>query len=84
MRLQEILEPTPEQTASLASFLTYTFLAPIVWKAYRMPHLPFDMFPPLADYDHLRNLTAQRFPVSDQRSDSEQRCRDDRGAHTHN
>ncbi|KAI0793789.1 P-loop containing nucleoside triphosphate hydrolase protein [Fomes fomentarius] len=58
---KDILEPNPEQIASLASLLTYAYAAPVVWKAYGMPHLSFDMFPPLADYDHLRNLTVQRF-----------------------
>ena len=43
--------------------LTYTYIAPIVWKAYRMAHLPYDMLPPLPDYDHLRHLAAERFPV---------------------
>ena len=62
---QEALEPNPEQTASIASLVSYSYLAPVVWLAYRMPHLPFEMFPPLSDYDHLRNLVVERFPVSD-------------------
>ena len=61
---QEILDPNPEQTASLISLASYTFISPIVWLAYRMPHLPFDMFPPLPDYDHLRNIVGRSFPVS--------------------
>ncbi len=61
---KEILEPNPEQTASLLSLLSYNFIAPVIWLAYRMPHLPFDMFPPLPDYDHLRNIVGRSFPVS--------------------
>ena len=61
---KERLDPNPEQTASYWDLLTYTYIAPVVWKAYRMAHLPFDMLPPLPDYDHLRNLAAERFPVS--------------------
>ncbi len=61
---QEPLEPNPEQTASLISLLSYNFIAPVIWLAYRMPHLPFDMFPPLPDYDHLRNIVGRSFPVS--------------------
>ncbi|KAI0746563.1 P-loop containing nucleoside triphosphate hydrolase protein [Daedaleopsis nitida] len=59
------LEPNPEQTVSLGSLLTYTFIAPIVWLAYRIPHLPFDQFPPLADYDRLKNMSGYSFPRLD-------------------
>ncbi|KAI0711801.1 P-loop containing nucleoside triphosphate hydrolase protein [Cerioporus squamosus] len=62
---KEILEPNPEQTASLLSLVTYHFLEPVIWLAYRMPHLPFDMFPPLPDYDHLRNIVGRSFPILD-------------------
>ncbi|TFK79744.1 P-loop containing nucleoside triphosphate hydrolase protein [Polyporus arcularius HHB13444] len=62
---KEILEPNPEQTASLLSLLSYNFIAPVIWLAYRMPHLPFDMFPPLPDYDHLRNIVGRSFPILD-------------------
>ena len=61
--LQEILEASPEQIAPAWSLLTYTFMSPIVWIAYKMPHLPFDLLPPLSDFDHLRNLVGDSFPV---------------------
>ncbi|RDX45542.1 P-loop containing nucleoside triphosphate hydrolase protein [Lentinus brumalis] len=61
----EPLEPNPEQTESLISLLSYNFIAPVIWLAYRMPHLPFDMFPPLPDYDHLRNIVGRSFPILD-------------------
>ncbi|KAH9166806.1 hypothetical protein EDB89DRAFT_2115743 [Lactarius sanguifluus] len=51
----------PEQTASLLSTMLYTFLDPIVFLAYRVPHLSHDMLPPLADYDYTRNLVKRSF-----------------------
>ncbi|KAI0758967.1 P-loop containing nucleoside triphosphate hydrolase protein [Fomes fomentarius] len=62
---KEVLEPNAEQTASFVSLLSFTFLSPVLWLAYQMPHLPFNLFPPLADYDHMRNLAHQRFPRLD-------------------
>lgn len=55
--------PNPEQTASLWSLMTYTFLDPIVWLAYRIPHLSHDQLPPLSDYDYAKYLKKQSFPV---------------------
>ncbi|EKM51055.1 uncharacterized protein PHACADRAFT_128771 [Phanerochaete carnosa HHB-10118-sp] len=51
----------PEQTASIASWVFYTFLDPIIWEAYRVPHLSHDQLPPLADYDEARYLIEQNF-----------------------
>ena len=51
----------PEQTASYLSMMTYTFLDPIVFLAYRVPHLSHDMLPPLADYDYTKNLVRRSF-----------------------
>ncbi|KAH8990840.1 hypothetical protein EDB92DRAFT_1935217 [Lactarius akahatsu] len=51
---QQILNP--EQTAPLLSMMTYTFIDPIVFLAYRVPHLSQEMLPPLADYDYAENL----------------------------
>ncbi|KAH9166802.1 hypothetical protein EDB89DRAFT_2075433 [Lactarius sanguifluus] len=51
----------PEQTASLLSMMLYTFLDPIVFLAYRVPHLSHDMLPPLSDYDYTRNLHLDTF-----------------------
>jgi hypothetical protein len=56
-------EPNPEQTASILSMITYTFLDQIVLLAYRVPHLSYDQLPPLADYDYTPNLKAKSFPV---------------------
>jgi hypothetical protein len=51
----------PEQTASHLSMMMYTFLDPIVFLAYRIPHLSHDMLPPLADYDYTKNLVRRSF-----------------------
>lgn len=55
--------PNPEQTASILSMSIYTFLDSIIWKAYKVPHLPIDELPPLADYDYAKNLVKRAFPV---------------------
>jgi len=41
--------------------MTYLFLDPIVFLAYRVPHLSHDMLPPLADYDYTKNLVKKSF-----------------------
>ncbi|KAG6891082.1 hypothetical protein C0995_014172 [Termitomyces sp. Mi166 len=57
--------PNPEQTASLLSLIVYSFLDPIVFMAYRIPHLSHDQLPPLSDCDYARNLKANSFPYID-------------------
>lgn len=57
-------EPNPEQTASIISFMLYSFLDPVIWLAYRIPHLAFDQLPPLCDYDYMKNLIKRSYPVS--------------------
>lgn len=56
-------EPNPEQTTPLLSLAFYNFLDPVVFKAYRTPHLPISELPPLADYDHGKNLVKRGFKV---------------------
>ncbi|CCM05744.1 uncharacterized protein FIBRA_07976 [Fibroporia radiculosa] len=53
------MEPGPEQTASLLSVLLTSWLDKTVIDAYRLPHLPVDRFPPLADSDHSQFVSAQ-------------------------
>ncbi|KAJ3564415.1 hypothetical protein NP233_g8309 [Leucocoprinus birnbaumii] len=55
------MEPNPEQTASLFSMFTYSFLDPIVLLAYRVPHLAHSQLPALADYDYTHNLKFASF-----------------------
>ncbi|KAL0957019.1 hypothetical protein HGRIS_003120 [Hohenbuehelia grisea] len=54
-------EPNPEQTASILSLLLYAFLDPIIFLAYRIPHLSLDKLPPLADYDSASSLRKRSF-----------------------
>ncbi|KAF7315751.1 ATP-binding cassette transporter [Mycena indigotica] len=56
---------TPEQTASILSIAVYSFLDPIIFLGYRVPHLSYDQLPPLADYDHAKNLKKHAFPYMD-------------------
>ncbi|KAJ7745476.1 P-loop containing nucleoside triphosphate hydrolase protein [Mycena maculata] len=58
-------EATLEQTASIISMVFYFFLDPLIFLAYRIPHLKFDQLPPLADYDYAENLKAEAFPHMD-------------------
>jgi hypothetical protein len=55
--------PNPEQTASPLSLLLFSFLDPVIVLAYKLPHLPFDLLPPLADSDASENLKTRGFPV---------------------
>ncbi|KAI0750650.1 hypothetical protein C8Q80DRAFT_1097969 [Daedaleopsis nitida] len=57
--------PNPEQTASILSFSIFTFLDKIIWKAYKVPHLPLEELPPIADYDYAKNLVKRAFPQLD-------------------
>ncbi|KAJ7495858.1 hypothetical protein B0H11DRAFT_2000914 [Mycena galericulata] len=58
-------ETNPEQTAPIFSMLLYVFLDPIIFLAYRIPHLKFDQLPPLSDFDWAENLKARAFPYLD-------------------
>ncbi|KAG1908484.1 uncharacterized protein F5891DRAFT_993333 [Suillus fuscotomentosus] len=57
--------PHPEQTSSWLSMALYIWLDPIVFKAYRVPHLSHEELPPLADHDYSRNLKKKSFPHLD-------------------
>ncbi|KAF8058246.1 hypothetical protein FPV67DRAFT_1565726 [Lyophyllum atratum] len=57
--------PNPEQTASLLSLMIYSFLDPIIFLAYRVPHLSQEQLPPLSDYDYAQVLKAKNFPHLD-------------------
>ncbi|KAF9807084.1 hypothetical protein IEO21_08395 [Rhodonia placenta] len=54
-------KPIPEQTASLLSMMLYYWLEKTVVEAYRMPHLPLEKLPPLADYDSAKYLVKRSF-----------------------
>ncbi|KAJ6574743.1 P-loop containing nucleoside triphosphate hydrolase protein [Mycena capillaripes] len=56
-------EPNPEQTASIISTIVYSFLDPVVFLGYRVPHMTHDQLPPLSDYDYAANLKSKNFKV---------------------
>lgn len=62
-RKEPAAEPNAEQTASLFSLVLYTFLDPVIFKAYSVTHLSADQFPPLADYDYAKHLVKRSFKV---------------------
>jgi hypothetical protein len=46
----------PEQTTSLLGFITWSFVSPLIAKSQRVPHLAFDMLPPMLDTDEMHAL----------------------------
>lgn len=50
--------------------MVYSFLDPVIFEAYRVPHLSHERLPPLADYDYAKRLTENAFPVSENREHS--------------
>lgn len=58
-------EPHPEQTASYASWLLFFFMNPLIRKASKMTHLPYEELPPLADYDAIKHLVGESRPLLD-------------------
>ena len=44
--------------------VTFWFMEPLVFLAYRLPRLPYDEIPPLADYDWAKNLVDRSAKVS--------------------
>ncbi|KAF9466481.1 hypothetical protein BDZ94DRAFT_1280783 [Collybia nuda] len=51
----------PEQTASVWSLLTYSFMDPIIFLASKVSHLSHETLPPLAKYDHAEHLKRRYF-----------------------
>ncbi|KAI0258843.1 P-loop containing nucleoside triphosphate hydrolase protein [Gloeopeniophorella convolvens] len=58
--------PNPEQTASMFSMAIHSYIDPLIWLAYRIPHLAHDQLPPIADYDKAKNLVKRSFPILDE------------------
>lgn len=46
----------PEQTAPWLFFVFYEFMTGLVWKAWKVPSLPYEELHPLADYDAASHL----------------------------
>ncbi|KDR74315.1 hypothetical protein GALMADRAFT_250126 [Galerina marginata CBS 339.88] len=57
--------PNPEQTASIFSMMTYTFLDSVIFLGYKVPHLRADQLPPMADYDAAKYRIENAFPHLD-------------------
>jgi hypothetical protein len=55
--------PNPEQTASLISRMTYTYLDSLIYAATKVAHLSYAQLPPLADDDSSSYQSSQAFPV---------------------
>ncbi|KAJ7267338.1 hypothetical protein C8J57DRAFT_1435960 [Mycena rebaudengoi] len=51
----------PEETASVLSLAVLGFLDPLVLLSYKLPHLPHDLLPPLADSDSAAHLKTRGF-----------------------
>ncbi|KAH7908629.1 P-loop containing nucleoside triphosphate hydrolase protein [Hygrophoropsis aurantiaca] len=65
--------PHPEQTASWLSMLFYIWEEPIVYLAYKSPHLSHEQLHPMADRDYCRNLVKSSFGHLDPFSGSQKR-----------
>lgn len=63
--MQKPSVPAAEQVASIFSLATFSFMSPTLYKAYGLPHLPYNDLPVLADYDRADNLVATSFPSLD-------------------
>ncbi|KAJ7596755.1 P-loop containing nucleoside triphosphate hydrolase protein [Mycena floridula] len=57
--------PTPEQTASILSLATYSYLDPLMFLAYRSKNITKEQLPPLADNDSAHYLKKKNFPHID-------------------
>ncbi|KAF8307151.1 hypothetical protein DL93DRAFT_2159641 [Clavulina sp. PMI_390] len=59
------LPPNEEQLASLLSIWLYGYVNPLVHKAFKHAHLPYEELPLLADDDHSKYLKEQSFHLLD-------------------
>ncbi|KAF8309909.1 P-loop containing nucleoside triphosphate hydrolase protein [Clavulina sp. PMI_390] len=44
-------DPNPEQTASILSVLSFSFMDHLIYMGFKHPHIPFELLPSLCDYD---------------------------------
>jgi hypothetical protein len=58
-------QTNPQQTASLLSFVTFSYLDPVVFASTRVDHLAADMLPPLDDTDGLAALKPKAYQFLD-------------------
>ncbi|TFK76776.1 hypothetical protein BDN72DRAFT_873327 [Pluteus cervinus] len=57
--------PHPEQTASLLSQITYSYLTNFIWSSQKRAKTTQDDLPPQCDYDRASYLKARSFPFMD-------------------
>ncbi|TFK52961.1 P-loop containing nucleoside triphosphate hydrolase protein [Heliocybe sulcata] len=62
---EDLRQPIPEQTASLLSFFTFSFMNPVITAAGKVRHLPYTQLPALADDDEVENLIKDTLPLLD-------------------
>ena len=55
--------PSPEQTASIFSLVTYSWLDPLIHKAQQKTLLPVEEMPDLADYNSMNHLAKISYDV---------------------
>ncbi|KAJ7212213.1 P-loop containing nucleoside triphosphate hydrolase protein [Mycena pura] len=63
-----MVQPNAEQTCSLFTSLTYSYLDSLVFLAFKQGTLEFDQLPALADYDSAGHLIRKSLPILDPRS----------------
>ncbi|KAH8104855.1 hypothetical protein BXZ70DRAFT_1049038 [Cristinia sonorae] len=52
-------ELNPEQTASIISWITYTYLDPLIYKANQVDHLPVEQLPAVPEYDEAKYMVTR-------------------------
>jgi hypothetical protein len=66
-------QPSPEQTASLLSLVSYSFLDPIIFASTRARHLSVDVLPSQLDTDDIEALKPRAYRLLDPFHDAESR-----------
>lgn len=56
-------DPSGEQTSSPIFYILFAWMDPLIYQAWKEPHLPYDSLPPLCDYDRSAYLTEKSFPL---------------------
>ncbi|KAL1703735.1 hypothetical protein EV121DRAFT_260520 [Schizophyllum commune] len=67
------LETAPEQTASILSLATFSYMDCVLWKAQKVAHMTKEDLPPNADFDYAANLKKRAFPHLDKFSGAKDR-----------
>ncbi|KZP18368.1 P-loop containing nucleoside triphosphate hydrolase protein [Athelia psychrophila] len=70
---EELSRSNPEETASILSLVTFTFLDPLILLANRVPHLATEQLPPIASYNRAQSLVKTSYPTLDPFSGGKQR-----------